>query len=353
MRRIHCLVSGWVVIDLGLGHVRLSPDEIDEPTVLGREYAPLPGLPALREAIAVREGVPAEHVAVTTGAAAGLAAVLGQAPRGRLLCPRPHFPAYPKVAEMFGFDVAYYELEERLGWLPDPDRLARAVSSDVTVVLWNFPSNPTGSIASAEHVEALGRAVRDGGALVVSDEVYDDLMFDGEPVRIDGVVEPNNLVRIRSFSKAFRIPGQRVGYVIADPTQIVSIARAHWELVMSAPITSQALALAILRRDPDHAIVMLRKVLQQHRDVAVETLRASDRVRVSSPPAGLFCWVELPDTRIDATEFANRCREEKQLIVVPGTVFGVHDRPFLRVSFAVPLPELEEGLAALLEMAER
>jgi aspartate/methionine/tyrosine aminotransferase len=343
------------MIDLGLGHLRIF-DEIDERSVpfAGREYTPPGGMVALREAIAEYERVSASEVAVTTGASMALVSTLATLRRpGRVLCPRPHFPAYPRMAAMLGFDVSYYDMHAENGWLPDPAELRALLTPDVRAIFWNFPGNPTGAVCSTDLLHELAAVVGDRDVTIVSDEVYASLSFDDADVRTDptDVFGRTRVVRVMSFSKAFQIPGERLGYVIAGADRAIAIARAHWELAMSPPATGQALALTLLRDDPEGHVRTVRKIVHERRDLAIDVVRRFPRLRWTEPRAGIFLWIEIVDCDVDAPTFASQCRDDG-VIVVPGTAFGVSDRVFFRASYGVPREEIENGFARVGSIAE-
>lgn len=331
--------------DLGLGHLRLGR-ELEPAWAVGQEYGAPEGWRDLRTAIAAWERVPLDHIAITTGASLGLVSSLAALnPPYSLLCPRPHYPAYPRVATLLGLDVLYYPLEREHGWLPDPADLRRLLRKDTRAVLWNFPHNPTGSVAGATLLDELATIATDAGLVVISDEVYDGLVY-ADPGRIaPHGIEGRQLIRLRSFSKQFGIPGERVGYVIADPHWLPAISKAHWALSMSPPATSQALALTLLRNHPNERLRRVRAALARKRDLAFAILDATDCVRADIPDASVFCWVEAPEWPSSSLALASACRRECGVTVVPGAVFGVEFPAYLRLSFAVPDDELREGFS--------
>jgi aspartate/methionine/tyrosine aminotransferase len=342
-------MSAAIVADLGLGHVRVADPGVADPGALGAEYGPAEGFPAVREAVAAWERVPVEEVALTTGASLGLVATLATLERpGSVLCPRPHFPAYPRVAGLLGLDVIYYDLAGPTDWEPDPDRLARLARPDTRALLWNYPANPTGGVPTAATLRAVAAVARRADLLVISDEVYADFVYGGRSFPdTREYFPPVRLVRLKSFSKAFGIPGERLGYVAADPVRVRAVGRAHWALAMSPPAAAQALALKSLRSDPAGRVRGLRAILADNRATAARILAGCDRVRFATPAAGIFLWIEVPDCGLDSHGLARACAEEAGVIVMPGSSFGVDDPVYLRASFAAPHDEVMRGFGAL------
>jgi aspartate/methionine/tyrosine aminotransferase len=189
---------------------------------------------------------------------------------------------------------------------------------------------------------------RQAELLVISDEVYADFVYDGRNFPdTREFFPPVRLVRLKSFSKAFGIPGERLGYVTAEPGRVRSVGRAHWALAMSPPATAQALALKSLRSDPAGRVRGLRAILADNRATAARLLAGCDRTRFVTPAAGIFLWIEVPECRLDSHGLARVCAEEAGVIVMPGSSFGVEDPVYLRASFAAPRDEVVRGFAAL------
>jgi aspartate/methionine/tyrosine aminotransferase len=348
-------MSAEPIADLGLGHVRLPCWADLGATPLGSEYGPAAGLPPLRQAIAAWEGVAPEEVAVTTGASLALVAALcGLERPGAVLCPRPYYPAYARVLEALGLEPLFYELRRELGWLPEPGALARLLRPDARAVLWNFPGNPAGSLPTEQLLAELREVVARAGLLLVSDEVYADLLPAGERFAdIRDHVGRERTVRLRSFSKVFGMAGERLGYAVAAPWQLAALSGAHWALAMSPPATAQAIALARLQADPARRLAQLRCELDALRRETAEILAASDRLRFTMPAAGIFHWIEVRDCPLGSRELARACAAEAGVVVMPGAAFGIEEPVCLRASFALARPQAVRGFAALAAFLDR
>jgi aminotransferase len=334
-------------IDLGLGHVRIAAGENARPDTAAREYGPAAGYPALREAVAGWENVAPEDVAITTGASLALVATLATLPRPcSVLCPRPYYPAYPAIASAMGLELAFYDLEPERGWLPAPGALTRCTRSDTRALLWNFPGNPTGSLPSAALIDEVREIVSRQDLLVVSDEVYAEFIYGPALPSARGAFGTERVVRVRSFSKAFEMPGERLGYVVADPSRSAMISRAHWALAMCPPASSQAHGLRALGADAASRLAVLKARLTANRDSVSRILAECSGVRFHVPEAGIFYWIEVVDSPIGSQHLAQACAAAG-VTVMPGTAFGVHGPTYIRASFAVPEQEALEGFEAL------
>jgi aspartate/methionine/tyrosine aminotransferase len=338
------------IADLGLGHLRISEAHSGLPvSALGVKYGAEAGSPPLRDAVACWQGTEPERVVITTGASLGLVATLATLPRGSsILVPRPSYPAYAHVARALGLRVCSYELHADRGWLPSIKSMEGSLRADTTALLLAQPNNPTGSIASADLLRRVAKLIP--GRLIISDETYAELVFDGACVPdVESLAAP--VVRILSFSKLFGMPGERLGCVIADAERARAISGAHWTFAMSAPATAQLIALATLRSGPERHIRALREALARKRQRAKELLQNSGELAFTAPSGGCFLWIRVLNCPEDSAAFARRCAEHGGVIVAPGHVFGIDDPIHVRVSFAVPDAELTDGLDRLARMA--
>lgn len=335
-------------IDLGLGHLSVMLEDSPRRPP-GAAYGPAAGLDALRAAIAAWEGVAGDEVIVTTGASMGLVCALATLERPcSVLCPRPHYPPYPRMAAMLGIEVVFYDLDEERDWLPSPAEMRSRLRPDTRALLLNVPGNPAGSIPGPDDMAEIARLAASRDLLVISDEVYADFIYDGRELpRMSELFDPGRLIRLKSFSKSFQMPGERLGYALGDPRLLARATQAHWTLAMSPPTSSQLLALRALEVDPAARIARLRDALRKNRDQAFAILGTSVRIQARIPAAGIFAWMKIEDLGVDSARLARLCLEEAQIIVFPGIAFGVNDPLFIRASFAVASPEVREGFTAL------
>lgn len=336
-------------MDLSIGQVRVGDLRVWDEVFPGTVYTPSDGLHELRKAIATWSEVPTEEIAITTGASLGLVSSLAVLERpGSILCPRPYYPAYPRIAHILGLRPIYYDLEKSRDWLPNPRRMAELVRDDTRALILNFPGNPTGSLPTPDVIGEIQERVTRNGILVLSDEVYASLIYDGSSLPdMRKAFGRTATVCIRSFSKTFGMPGERIGYVVAERNLLELISRNHHALTISPPATAQLLALRRLTAEPDSRIQTLRKILERNRDHAMETLSECRRIRVRQPKAGIFLWIEIPHCTLDSEDLAQACASVAGVKVTPGAWFGIERPVSLRASFALGQEELMHGFRAL------
>lgn len=315
-------------------------------------YAAPAGVPELREEIAEklrdRNGVQAtaDQVVVTTGASGGLLAALSTvAPPGSVVSlPDPGYPGYRGVAELLGLRVVHYpataDLVDELG-----ECIAR-VSPAVVVV--NSPANPSGRVLNRATAEGLGELARRSSTWLISDEVYEDFVFDGGHVSLGAADPQAPVIGVYSLSKSFGMAGWRIGYVCAPRDLAVDVGRRHWSAVMSAPGPAQVAARLALRHGYPHverAAARLRRV----RTDVYDALRAAG-LETSPPEGGIFFWVRSP-RGLDGAAFAQRLWEERRVAVQGGGVFGPAGRPFFRLSFGAAETDVFAAVERISDLA--
>jgi aspartate/methionine/tyrosine aminotransferase len=284
-------------------------------------------------------------IVVTCGASAGLAAVILAltAPGEGVLVPDPGYPAYAKLVQNLG-RVPHRYLAARVDLAPDPAAIEASIRPGDRMLLWNSPSNPLGFVATRAVTETIAEFARRHRLALVSDEVYEDLVYEGvhsSPMQ----TSVKNTVTLHSFSKSYGMAGWRVGYVLALPSLAKEIARAHWSLAMSVSAVGQAAALGALAA-PASYLPEVRSTLRRNRDRVCD--RLSDYgIPHRRPNGAFFVWLDISATGRSAAEFVSQCLEENAVALTPGTAFGPGGEGFVRLSFGGAGVELDEGVDRL------
>jgi aspartate/methionine/tyrosine aminotransferase len=321
-------------------------------------YCAPPGLPELREAIAATlrgRGVPAsaERVVVTAGGKPALfyALLAVLEPGDEVLLPDPGFPAFSAVARFAGATVVTYPLARERGFGLDAGLIAERLTSRSRVVIVNAPHNPSGGGASLRELERLAELAERRDLIVISDEVYARIAYDGPQASIAELpgLTTRTLV-VDTFSKTYAMPGWRLGYLLAPADLVGAIVRLLINNTSCTPPFVQRAGLAALT-GPQQGVDQLVRRLRARRDVLVRGLNAIPGIRCDAP-AGAF--LAFPDvtavlSRIDLTTeaFAEALLERHGVATLPGTAFGPGGAGHLRLSFAASEADLELALAAL------
>lgn len=317
------------------------------------------GIPVLREAIVekVRErnGVACsfEQVVVTTGGCGGLFTSLMMMldPGDELLVPDPGWSNYPAMAHVLGATAVGYPLDPQRGLCADPAAMDRLVTDRTRAVLVNSPGNPTGAVESEENLRAILEVAARHDLWVISDECYDELIFDGRHTSMATLGHEERVVTVFTFSKSYAMTGWRVGYVVA-PAEFAELLSLHQEPVVSCASTiSQHAALTALR-GPQDCVGEMVAAYRARRGFAAAEL---DRREVAYvwPTGGFFMMVDVSATGLDSWEFSRRLLGETGVAVVPGLAFGASGEGYVRVSLAAADENVTEGTRRLAEFVDR
>lgn len=346
------------LIDLSLGNPHYGPPpeaRVAATQAILRQssgYLPEAGLPWLRRALAEklrdRNGIDAseDEVVVTTGASLGIlaAAAAVTRPGDHVLIPQPGFPLYGLMARTIGLEILRYPLSDDGLFEPDWESLDD-LAPRAGLLVWNFPSNPTGALARAEWAGPLQAILdRNPRMLVLSDEVYEDIVFEDEHVGAAALAGEARLrcLSVFSFSKGLGMAGMRVGYVHAPGSLAPAVAQRQWSAAMSAPTAGQWAALGALRaarsyHDDVTALLVTNRSLAHARLCELG-------LRCDAPAAGFFLWADTTSLGMTAAELVAACEHECAVRVAPGTLFDPAAERRIRVSFAVPTGDLVDGL---------
>jgi aminotransferase len=225
----------------------------------------------------------------------------------------------------------------------DPRRISAAITPKTKAILIGYPNNPTGAVASREILTEIARIAKEYDLIVISDEIYDQLVYGVEHVcfsSIPGAWE--RTVLLGGFSKDYAMTGWRVGYA-AGPAEIIQgILRVHQYTIMSAPSMSQAAALEALKSGAGHVQIMCKEY-DRRRRLIVDGLNEIG-LPTFEPRGAFYAFPKISHVGLDDDDFATRLLEEKKVAVVPGSAFGPGGRGFVRCSYATAFEKIEQAL---------
>ncbi len=342
--------AGRDIIDLGMGNPDLPPPQhvIDKLCeVAGKPdahgYSQSKGIPGLRKAqanyYARRFGVeldPEREVVVTMGSKEGLASLATAitAPGDVVLAPNPSYPIHT-----FGFIVAGAAIRS-VPTTPNAeywDALERAMRFTVprpTVLIVNFPSNPTAETVDLSFYEKLVAWAKENKVWVISDLAYSELYFDGKPtasiLQVPGAKDV--AVEFTSMSKTFSMAGWRIGFAVGNQQLIAALTRVKSYLDYGAFTPIQAAACAALN-GPQDIVQRNRDLYQKRRDVMVEAFGRAGW-EIPPPPASMFAWVPLPPSlkEMGSLEFSKQLLTHADVAVSPGVGFGEMGEGHVRIA---------------------
>jgi aspartate aminotransferase len=311
-------------------------------------YGPAAGLPELREAIAVHISstrgitVSPEQVVVTPGAKPVMFfAALMLCQRGdEVMYPDPGFPIYESVAAFAGATPVPLRLRPDTGFRLDLDMLRAKLTDRTRLLILNSPNNPTGSIIPRADLEAIADLVRGRNLVVLSDEIYGEIMYEGEFASIASAPGmPEQTIILDGFSKIHAMTGWRLGYGVMP----VPLAERMTQLMVNSASCTAAMVqragLAALTgpREPAQAMVA---EFRRRRDVIVAGLNEIPGFRCRAPEGAFYAFPDISGTGLSSTALADRLLNEAGVAVLAGTAFGAGGEGFLRLSYANSLDNI-------------
>jgi alanine-synthesizing transaminase len=317
-------------------------------------YGPSAGIPAAREAVAAeytRNGFPVtpDRVFITAGTSEGIELTLGAAINAgeEVLVPMPTYPLYTAVLAKLDAQAKFYRLDPSNRWLPDLDHLESLVTSATRAMVIIDPNNPTGALYPRDMRRALLDFADRHGLLILADEVYGDLGFDG-PVEPIGILDPDAaIISYSSLSKAYLAPGWRTGWMaVGRSPRLDDLAVAVRKLAdgrLCSTVPMEHAIPAALQGDRSHQ-VEFRRALKARADLTISRLCAMPGVSCVAPSAAFYAMprVTLPKGRSDE-DYVKALLHETGVLSVYGSGFGLPaDQGFLRIVFLASLEELAE-----------
>jgi len=346
------------VISLGVGEPDfVTPWHIREACFYSLEkgytmYTSNLGLPELREEIAAYEqrkiGVsysPADEILVTVGVSEAVDLALRALiePGDEVLVPEPSYVSYaPGTKLVYGKPVPLltYDADE---YRLRPDILEQAITPRSKVLILPFPNNPTGGVMKAEDLQALVQIIIKNDLIVLSDEIYAELTYEGEHVSIASFPGMRDrTIVFNGFSKAFAMTGWRIGYACGHPDIINAMNKIHQYTIMCAPIMAQKAAIEALR----HGEGEMRKMVENYNYRRKLMLNGFRQVGLScfEPRGAFYCFPSIKNSGMNSGDFCEKLLKEEKVAVVPGNAFGNCGEGYIRCCYAASVANIEEAI---------
>jgi aspartate aminotransferase len=327
-------------------------------------YTPAAGLPELRSAIARTYQktyglhVAAEQAIVSNGAKHSihnaLAATVG--PGDEVLIPTPYWVSYSEMVQMVGATYSLVPTSLENKFKMTPEQLRAAVRPRTKLLMLNSPCNPTGSVYSRRELEGLADVVLETGLAVLSDEIYEKLVFGDAKATCFATLRTGLAERtltVSGVSKSYAMTGWRMGWTIGPPSIIKAMGDIQSQETSSPSSISQYATLAALQKDQD-CVEKMRREFESRRDLVVKRLLAIPGLRCAVPEGAFYAFFnvaacfgkKLGGVEVtDSTSFCRALLESAHVCLVPGSAFGAEG--YVRLSFAASQNELNGGLDRL------
>lgn len=345
-------------------HIRLAASRAiaDEPLT----YGPPPGWPWLRELIAEKiERVNGYRVtplqtAVAVGGTgailAALTAIVG--PGDEVLVSDPCWPQYRMQLACCGATGVHYPLDPQNEWLPDITHLERLVTPRTQLLIINSPGNPTGAVFPAQLVADLLDFARRHDLYLLSDECYDELVFEGQHVSPATLLSPaefesGKVICVYTFSKTYAMTGWRIGYLATNTALLKTIRDVLDASSTNVSIIAQRAAEAALTGTQD-CVFEMKNIYRRRRDLTVRLLQEMGRY-VYTPHGAFYALVDVTSpngTARRGRQFALDLLRTRNVVVAPGSGFGAVSDSYIRVSLAAADEEIERGVREVCAFAD-
>jgi len=315
-------------------------------------YGPSPGLPTLRETVAEYVAQsrrlkvsPEEVVIVPGGKPIIFFTILALVEEGdEVIYPNPGFPIYESMIEFVGARAVPIHLREERAFGFDVNDLASRISDRTKLIILNSPHNPTGGVLSEKDVRAIGKAIGDRDIMVLSDEIYSRLIFEGEHFSIMSIPEfRDRTILLDGFSKTFAMTGWRLGYGVMRPDMVTQVSRLMTNSNSCTASFTQMAGVAALHGDQS-SVEHMREEFLRRRDVMVDALNGIKGFRCQKPGGAFYVFPNIEGTGWTSKKLANALLEEAGVACLSGTAFGSFGEGYIRFSIANSIENIEKAL---------
>jgi aminotransferase len=333
---VHIRAAAKAALDRGETHYGLNLGEEGLRRAIADRMARVTGLKA----------DPETEVIVTIGGAEALYLAMQSVlnPGDEVLIPDPGFMVYSSQTLLCGARPVGYPLRFENRFYPDPEEVESLVSPRTRMMVINSPGNPTGQLLTREVLEGLAALAERHDLLVVSDEVYDTIVYDGRKAigfaTLPGMRE--RTITVNSFSKAYAMTGWRLGYAVAHPSLIQAMMKVHQIVAACAPTMLQAGAQVALEAEQGFIGEMVQEY-QQRRDLITDLLNQVPGFCCHKPEGAFYAFPDIRGTGMSSMELTEFLLKTAKVGCVPGNTFGAMGEGFLRISYATAREKLEEA----------
>jgi len=348
-------------------HLQIGEPDFDTPANIreaakraldegATHYAPYPGIPALREAIAedaaARKRFPVDpsQVFVTVGGkGVMLYAILGIVdPGDEVLVPDPGYPIYESLTRFVGGTPIPVPIRQELDFRIDLDELRSLVTAKTRMLVINSPANPTGGVLTRSDLEAIAELAISRDLVVLADEIYGRILYDGEEhvsiASLPGMAE--RTIVLDGFSKTFAMTGWRLGYAIVPPSLIPTYGQLVINTISCAPTFTQIGAVEAIR-GPQEPMAAMVEEFRARRDLIVAGLNDIPGIECLSPKGAFYAFPRIAGTGFSGKELADRLLAEAGVCVLAGTAFGGIGTDHVRISYANSRENLTKALGRI------
>jgi len=339
-------------VNLSLGEPDVRPPEealrgMSEAAARGSNgYGPTPGIAPLRDAVASRYsryGIGQENVMITPSGTSALMMITQSLvdPGDETLIPSPGFVVYGPHTMLAGGKAVEYKLTEN-DFQPDIDDIQHRITDRTKIIFLNYPSNPTGGVLNESSFKAIRDIAKDRNITIVSDEVYEPFVYEGE--HISFMSELDNSIVVNGFSKMMAVTGWRMGFVAAGKDVIPDLTKMAYHMC-ACPNTPAQYGILDALPSVDGYLKDVRSVYRRRRDLITSRIKGIDGMHMDAPKGAFYAFPKF-SYPVTSEEFAIEL-VKNGLICVPGSAFGEYGEGHLRFSYAADEDKISRGMDIL------
>ncbi len=318
-------------------------------------YGPAAGEPKLREAIAHKLQTDnglcygAENIIVTNGGKHSLFNLMLSLlnPGDEVIIPAPYWVSYPEMVKLAGGTPVIIQTDAESQFKITPEQLQKAITANTRLCVINSPSNPTGMVYTPDELAALAAVIVKNDILVVSDEIYEKLVYDGAKHVSIGAIDPEIYERTlvsSGFAKAYSMTGWRVGW-LAGPVEIIRAAtRIQGHSTSNVCTFAQWGAIAALEGS-QACVESMRLAFAERRQAMFDYINAIPGLSCAKPDGAFYVFPSIQKTGMTSLEFCDALLEEQKVAVIPGIAFGADS--YIRLSYATDMETIKKGMERL------
>ena len=271
-----------------------------------------------------------------------------------VIIPAPYWVTYPEQVKFSDGVPVFIETDDSTDFKITPEQLKAAITPKTKILLLNTPSNPTGSVYSREELLALGEVLKGTDIIVLSDEMYEKIMYNGKKFTAAAEVSEDmykRTVTINGLSKAVAMTGWRFGYIATCDTALAkALTKLQGQVTSNINTMTQYAAIPALNGDADETIEMMRVEFEKRKNIAVASFNDIKGLSTIDPDGAFYLFVNIQEVTNDSMKFCAELLEQKGVALVPGLAFGTEG--YVRFSFATDLATIQEGIKRIKEFVE-
>lgn len=319
------------------------------------KYGPAAGEPKLREAIARKLQTEnhldynAENIIVTNGGKHSLFNLMLALiePGDEVIIPAPYWLSYPEMVKLAGGKPIIVQTDAATEYKMTPAQLRAAITANTKLFVFNSPCNPTGVVYTPAEIQALAEVIVEQDILVVSDEIYEKIIYDDAKHVSIGSLGKEIFARTivsSGFAKAYSMTGWRLGYLAGAVELIKAVSTIQGHSTSNVCTFAQYGAIAAFENSQD-CVEQMRLAFAERRQVMLERIHAIPEISCAPPNGAFYLFVNISKTNLSSLEFCDNLLETQQVAAVPGIAFGADDH--IRLSYATDMASIEKGMDRL------